>query len=101
MSAGKRIRPRASGTQSHTELLASCSPWIPARAGMNGVRDLPVKTTNVTRFGPCSPSAASRSAREVDLVLERRIPMRQDDEWFVLEVPQAGAGTRYRFRIVD
>src|SRR5262245_33595296 len=29
------------------------------------------------------------------------MPMRQDGEWFVLEVPQAGAGTRYRFRIVD
>src|SRR4029434_7425625 len=65
------------------------------------------KTISTTRFGPlltdrgvtfrlCAPAA-----QQVDLVLGRRMPMRKDGEWFVLQVPQAGAGTRYRFRIDD
>ena len=55
-----------------------------------------------TQFGPLLTDRGvtfrlwAPAAREVDLVLERRIPMRQDGEWFVLEVPQAGTGTRYR-----
>jgi maltooligosyltrehalose trehalohydrolase len=60
-----------------------------------------------TQFGPLLTDRGvtfrlwAPAAREVDLVLERRIPMRKDGEWFVFEVPQAGAGTRYRFRIDD
>ena len=60
-----------------------------------------------TQFGPLLTDRGvtfrlwAPAAREVDLVLERRIPMRQDGEWFVLEVPQAGTGTRYRLEIDD
>ena len=62
---------------------------------------------SATQFGPLLTDRGvtfrlwAPAAREVDLVLERRIPMRKDGEWFVFEVPQAGAGTRYRFRIDD
>jgi maltooligosyltrehalose trehalohydrolase len=65
------------------------------------------KTISTTRFGPLLTDRGvtfrlwAPAARQVDLILDRRIPMRQDGEWFVLEVPQAGAGTRYRFRIDD
>jgi maltooligosyltrehalose trehalohydrolase len=62
---------------------------------------------SATQFGPLLTDRGvtfrlwAPAAREVDLVLERRIPMRKDGEWFVLEVPQAGTGTCYRFRIDD
>jgi maltooligosyltrehalose trehalohydrolase len=40
------------------------------------------------------------SAERVDLVIDRPQPMeRREEGWFVLSVPTAGAGTRYRFRI--
>jgi maltooligosyltrehalose trehalohydrolase len=39
------------------------------------------------------------AAREVSLVLDRKTAMPKDGEWFVLHVPQARAGTRYRFNI--
>jgi maltooligosyltrehalose trehalohydrolase len=62
---------------------------------------------SATQFGPLLTDRGvtfrlwAPAAQEVDLVLERRIPMRKDGEWFVLEVPQAGTGTCYRFRIDD
>jgi maltooligosyltrehalose trehalohydrolase len=68
---------------------------------------MPDNNISTTRFGPLLTNRGvtfrlwAPAARQVDLILERRIPMRQDAEWFVLEVPQAGVGTRYRFRIDD
>jgi maltooligosyltrehalose trehalohydrolase len=62
---------------------------------------------SATQFGPLLTDRGvtfrlwAPAAREVDLVLERRMPMRKAGEWFVLEVPQAGTGTCYRFRIDD
>jgi maltooligosyltrehalose trehalohydrolase len=68
---------------------------------------MPDKNISTTRFGPLLTNRGvtfrlwAPAAWQVDLILDRRIPMRQDGEWFVLEVPQAGAGTRYRFGIDD
>jgi maltooligosyltrehalose trehalohydrolase len=40
------------------------------------------------------------AAQRVDLLLDRPLPMRRDnDGWFSLDVAGMGAGTRYRFRI--
>ena len=41
------------------------------------------------------------TAREVRLALDRKIAMAKDGDWFVLHVPQAKAGTCYRFDIDD
>jgi maltooligosyltrehalose trehalohydrolase len=40
------------------------------------------------------------AARQVELLLDKRHPMRQAAEgWYVLDVPGAGAGAHYKFRI--
>jgi maltooligosyltrehalose trehalohydrolase len=42
------------------------------------------------------------AARRVDLLLDQTHPMqRRDDGWFVADLPGAGAGARYKFRIDD
>jgi maltooligosyltrehalose trehalohydrolase len=42
------------------------------------------------------------AARHVDLLMSQPYPMqRRDDGWFSAEIPDAGAGTRYKFRIDD
>ena len=40
------------------------------------------------------------AARQVELVLDKPHPMRRAAEgWYVLDTPDVGAGTRYKFRI--
>src|ERR1700746_816052 len=42
------------------------------------------------------------AAKRVDLLLDQPHPMqRRDDGWFIADMPGAGAGTRYKFRIDD
>ena len=42
------------------------------------------------------------AAKRVDLLLEKPQPLRRgDDGWFSAEIPNANAGTRYKFRIDD
>ena len=42
------------------------------------------------------------AAKQVDLVLDRAIPMqRENDGWYVADVPGLKAGARYKFRIDD
>ncbi len=58
------------------------------------------------RFGPLLKREGvtfrlwAPAARRVDLLLDRPRPMRRDDDgWFALDVADARAGTRYKFRI--
>jgi maltooligosyltrehalose trehalohydrolase len=59
----------------------------------------------VSRFGPLVSERGvtfrlwAPAAHTVDLALDRPFPMRGDGGWFTLHVPDAGAGTRYKFRI--
>jgi len=59
------------------------------------------------RFGPRRSARGvsfrlwAPAARKVSLLLDRPHAMTRKDGWFELEVAQAGAGTRYRFRIDD
>jgi maltooligosyltrehalose trehalohydrolase len=59
----------------------------------------------VSRFGPLVSDRGvtfrlwAPAARTVDLVLDEPLAMRGDGGWFTLHVPDAGHGTRYRFRI--
>jgi maltooligosyltrehalose trehalohydrolase len=42
------------------------------------------------------------AAKRVDLVLDRAMPMRRDDDgWYKLDVPRVKAGAQYKFRIDD
>jgi maltooligosyltrehalose trehalohydrolase len=60
-----------------------------------------------SRFGPLLSDCGvtfrlwAPTAREVRLALDRKIAMAKDGDWFVLHVPQAKAGTCYRFDIDD
>ena len=61
--------------------------------------------TKSNRFGPeLSDNGVTfrlwaPAARKVELLLDAPQAMKQDGGWFQLHVPQAQAGTRYRFRI--
>ena len=58
-----------------------------------------------TQFGPLLTDRGvtfrvwAPAAREVDLVLDRKLSMGKNGGWFVLNVPRAQSGTRYRFEI--
>jgi maltooligosyltrehalose trehalohydrolase len=39
------------------------------------------------------------AAHAVELVIDTPVPMAKSGEWFALHVPNARAGTRYRFRV--
>ena len=41
------------------------------------------------------------AARAVELILDAPYPMQREGDWFMLTVPEAGAGTQYRFRVDD
>jgi maltooligosyltrehalose trehalohydrolase len=68
---------------------------------------MPEKEISGTQFGPLLTDRGvtfrmwAPAAHEVDLVLDRKISMGKNGEWFVLNVPHAQSGTRYRFRIDD
>lgn len=61
--------------------------------------------TNAGAFGPILSSEGATfrlwapAARKVHLLLDAPHDMVKDGDWFHLQVPQAGRGTRYRFRI--
>ena len=63
------------------------------------------KRISATRFGPLLSGNGvtfhlwAPAARAVNLVLERKIAMPKDGEWFVLNVGHVKAGARYRFEI--
>ncbi|MBN8988497.1 MAG: malto-oligosyltrehalose trehalohydrolase [Rhizobiales bacterium] len=64
---------------------------------MNGRQFGPELTKNGTRFRLWAPAA-----KRVDLLLQRPHAMtRGADGWYVIELPGATAGTRYKFRIDD
>jgi len=64
---------------------------------MSGVRHFgPLLAENGVTFRMWAPAA-----KHVDLVLDKRYPMRAHDGWFELAVGQARPGTRYKFRIDD
>jgi maltooligosyltrehalose trehalohydrolase len=57
----------------------------------------PLVTDNGVQFRLWAPAA-----RRVDLILDRRIAMtRRSGGWHVVDVPEAVAGARYKFRIDD
>ena len=57
----------------------------------------PLITDNGVKFRLWAPRA-----KRVDLLLDRAIAMARDnDGWYSVHVPQAAAGTRYKFRIDD
>jgi len=59
----------------------------------------------MTRFGPLIETDGvtfrlwAPAARNVQIMLDRPIPMQTRDGWFEAHVPGAGPGTRYQFRI--
>ena len=64
---------------------------------MNGRQFGPVLTKDGTRFRLWAPAA-----KRVDLLLQQPHAMtRGDDGWFSAEIPDAKAGTHYKFRIDD
>ena len=64
---------------------------------MNGRQFGPVLTKDGTRFRLRAPAA-----KRVDLLLQQPHAMtRGDDGWFSAEIPDAKAGTHYKFRIDD
>jgi len=64
---------------------------------MNGRQFGPELTKNGTRFRLWAPAA-----KRVDLLLQQPHAMtRGADGWYVIELPGATAGTRYKFRIDD
>src|SRR4029453_3372447 len=68
---------------------------------------MPDNNISTTRFGPLLTNRrlafrlGAPAGREVDLILERRIPREKEGGWLCVEGPQAGTGKRYRFRIDD
>jgi malto-oligosyltrehalose trehalohydrolase len=63
--------------------------------------------TATARFGPLLTERGvtfrlwAPAARAVTLLLDRPLAMIRCGDWFEAQVPEAGAGTRYRFRIDD
>ena len=63
--------------------------------------------TAAPRFGPLLTEHGvtfrlwAPAARTVTLLLDRPVAMTRCGEWFEAQAPEAGAGTRYRFRIDD
>jgi maltooligosyltrehalose trehalohydrolase len=61
--------------------------------------------TEQSRFGPLLSDHGvtfrlwAPGAKSVELVADQTVPMQRDGGWFSAQIPQARAGTRYRFKI--